>query len=700
MTISRVGTQAGGTFADSATSISRAFGSNVTAGNVVWFAATVTDNHTFVAGDLTKSAGTATLDTIRLVHQRAQDMVGYFVSNALWCAKVTGSGSLTLQAGGAAAGSYWVAASGEITSTIGFDSNPIETQNANGTGTDSSSPATTGNGTSAGGAYFLAMLGVGCPGVVTITLGGSFSTAYNESSGAHMVGEASDRIVSAGTTDQGSWTLAGTTDGWCAVLGVIKESASAPALNPQDGITGSKRNRPGRGPYSRGKYARPLGETARPAPLIATGAAGLAAETDAALSIAAVQIRVVGLSVEVDAALALTGVVQGQVGLAAESDTALALSAVQIRSTGLSTETDTALALLVGAAAAVETAAANRPRPGRGPYSLGRYYRPLGETAQPAQLLATVGLSVEVDTALALAGVAQSSSGLAAEVDTAVAQAGLQLRPVGLAIESDAAVALEALTIRPVGLAAEADSALSLAATQVMAVGRADESDSSLALAGAQLRAAGLAVEGDLALALSPSTPGAAGVAVEVDTALALAGVQKRTVGLAQESDAAFALALVQARSVGVVSEADAAFALAAVQRLTVGMASESDTAFALESVGTLILSATSAAQLFDVWQRLGLDPANPLTITQTAELAGGVALAVSEVSGVVTHARAPYSLPRTQGTAAHLLDIWQRLGLDPDNPQSTTATSIAAGGVAQSINEAPGPVVTVTRSP
>jgi len=46
------------------------------------------------------------------------------------------------------------------------------------------------------------------------------------------------------------------------------------------------------------------------------------------------------------------------------------------------------------------------------------------------------------------------------------------------------------------------------------------------------------------------------------------------------------------------------------------------------------------------------------------------------------------------------LLDIWQRLGLDPLNPQITTATGIIAGGVDQTITETAGPTITVTRNP
>lgn len=54
-------------------------------------------------------------------------------------------------------------------------------------------------------------------------------------------------------------------------------------------------------------------------------------------------------------------------------------------------------------------------------------------------------------------------------------------------------------------------------------------------------------------------------------------------------------------------------------------------------------------------------------------------------------------SMPATQ--EGQILDVWQRLGLDPANPQTTTATSIEAGGVQQSIAETPGAVV-VTRLP
>lgn len=53
-----------------------------------------------------------------------------------------------------------------------------------------------------------------------------------------------------------------------------------------------------------------------------------------------------------------------------------------------------------------------------------------------------------------------------------------------------------------------------------------------------------------------------------------------------------------------------------------------------------------------------------------------------------------------TPDQVAQLLDVWQRLGLDPDNPMTTTATAIEAGGVSQTIAETAGPTITVTRAP
>lgn len=233
MTISRVGTQAGAfTPVDGATSASRAFPSNVTAGNVVWFAAGASDSsHTFVASDCAKSAGTATIGTMKLLGVRNQDSGdGYFMPTAVWAAKVTGSGSLTLTASNLTSGAFWIGGSGEITSDIGFPDAFEGTGANNGTGTDNTSPATTGSATSTGAAYFIACFGVGTAAVITIAApGNSFSAVMEEEDGInHYTGAIADRIVTTGTSTEGSWALTvALQQGWSGVIGIINEAVAS-----------------------------------------------------------------------------------------------------------------------------------------------------------------------------------------------------------------------------------------------------------------------------------------------------------------------------------------------------------------------------------------------------------------------------------------------------------------------------------------
>lgn len=246
MTISRVSGQAGNaTPVDGGASISRAFPSNVTSGNVVWFAAMAADtSHTFVAGDLTKSAGTATIESPVLLAVRNQDTGdGYFLPTAIWGAKVTGNGSLTLQASGLSSGGFWLSASDEIASTNGFAGSGgfAGTGNNNGTSANSNSPATTGLNTAASqSAMLIGAVGIGAGVVLTIgSPGGSWSTVYSEPDGtAHHCGTVVDQIVAASVTAQPSWSITGTTDGWAAALGVIVEQASSSGVGNKSHMDG------------------------------------------------------------------------------------------------------------------------------------------------------------------------------------------------------------------------------------------------------------------------------------------------------------------------------------------------------------------------------------------------------------------------------------------------------------------------------
>jgi len=60
-------------------------------------------------------------------------------------------------------------------------------------------------------------------------------------------------------------------------------------------------------------------------------------------------------------------------------------------------------------------------------------------------------------------------------------------------------------------------------------------------------------------------------------------------------------------------------------------------------STGGSGLSAGQAAQLLDLWQRLGLDPSNPMTTTDSAITAGDVSIAMTTpVAGTVVSTRQP----------------------------------------------------------
>lgn len=292
------------------------------------------------------------------------------------------------------------------------------------------------------------------------------------------------------------------------LLAIRNESppAGGAALDSR-GSTRKSRRRPGRTPYSRGRYLRPRID-AFTAPELLVGSVGLASETDSALALAPVQIRAAGLSSETDTALALSGGQQGAVGVAVEADSALALSAVQIRATGTATETDTALALSAVVVVPQDAPISSiRQRPGRGPYSFGRMFRP------------------RID-ALTNPNVQSAATGLASEADTAFARAAVQIKAAGLSVETDTAFALTGGVPGQVGAASETDTALALAAKQIRATGLSAEVDAALALTPMSIRVVGLAFETDTAFARAPGGPQPVGMAVETDTAFALGGGQ------------------------------------------------------------------------------------------------------------------------------------------------------------------------------
>lgn len=127
-----------------------------------------------------------------------------------------------------------------------------------------------------------------------------------------------------------------------------------------------------------------------------------------------------------------------------------------------------------------------------------------------------------------------------------------------------------------------------------------------------------------------------------------------------------------------------------AVQRAATASASLS----AYVQADTTITQA-EVDMLADIWRRLGLDIANPLVQGATT-LTFGPTITLSG-SGTITSTRTG-STDSGPAAGVMLLDVWQRLGLDPANPMTASDTAINAGAVSQTVSESAG-TVTVQRA-
>lgn len=127
-----------------------------------------------------------------------------------------------------------------------------------------------------------------------------------------------------------------------------------------------------------------------------------------------------------------------------------------------------------------------------------------------------------------------------------------------------------------------------------------------------------------------------------------------------------------------------------AVQRVAIASASLS----AYVQADTTITQA-EVDMLADIWRRLGLDIANPLVQGATT-LTFGPTITLSG-SGTITSTRTG-STDSGPAAGVMLLDVWQRLGLDPANPMTASDTAINAGAVSQTVSESAG-TVTVQRA-
>lgn len=89
-------------------------------------------------------------------------------------------------------------------------------------------------------------------------------------------------------------------------------------------------------------------------------------------------------------------------------------------------------------------------------------------------------------------------------------------------------------------------------------------------------------------------------------------------------------------------------------------------------------ITAASMVKLAEIWARMELDSANPLVTSATQLTIGTIAQDISTGGAVRTgSALVPTIDPDTM-----ISEVWQRLGLDPDNALTQTNTSIDVGNI------------------
>lgn len=139
----------------------------------------------------------------------------------------------------------------------------------------------------------------------------------------------------------------------------------------------------------------------------------------------------------------------------------------------------------------------------------------LGKTKQRS-----IGLNTEADSVLAATRLKSKSIGLNTESDSAFSLVGTHNMPVGLVSESDSATAISHIKLHSMGLITEADSALAMTHSKSKALGVCTESDWGFSIRPNRLRATGLCTEADSALAFAHTKKRALGIPEEFDSAM------------------------------------------------------------------------------------------------------------------------------------------------------------------------------------
>lgn len=232
MAIAQVGGQQASATADSTTSITIAYPGNVTNGNVLVIGVgrfSPSTNDPFVVGDISQSAGTATVGTFTLDVDIGQAVGTGFHQVALFSVPVTGTGSCTIQIGSGPASSFWFAGVDE------YSDADITSSRVGGT-CESSGNAGSGVPNAGGLQTSIASALVG----ICVTDTGASSThtpgvdwatiAESEDGTLHQTGNMEGRVTTGPVQDRVDWT-APTTLEWTAVGASYKQTAAAASVN-------------------------------------------------------------------------------------------------------------------------------------------------------------------------------------------------------------------------------------------------------------------------------------------------------------------------------------------------------------------------------------------------------------------------------------------------------------------------------------
>jgi hypothetical protein len=215
--------------ADGVTAITKAYTSNVTAGNLLVitcgrFNATQV---AFTAADCTMSAGTATLGTITLdTHAEATPTEA--IESAVWSVPVLVGGSVTIRIAGST-GAYFELNINEY-SSVDVSGTRVAGTPTSGSSNTGTSPATAAGVTTSSDSLFIGAVATDYAGTnLAPVAGNSFTLIGSSVNGTlHQTGASVRKIVTGASTDSLSVSLATTSlNGWCACLVAYKAAAAS-----------------------------------------------------------------------------------------------------------------------------------------------------------------------------------------------------------------------------------------------------------------------------------------------------------------------------------------------------------------------------------------------------------------------------------------------------------------------------------------